>query len=64
MEYLRVQLKVCEGCGSLWFRTQTDGIYGRCCAGKLAQHAKASAEPSRRGRPAKHREFAVRGGAA
>ena len=64
MESFRVQLKVCEGCGSLWFRTQADGIYGRCCAGKLAQHAKASAEPSRRGRPAKHSELAVRGGVA
>lgn len=42
MEYLRVQLKVCEGCGGLWFRTQSEDVYGRCCAGKLAQHAKAS----------------------
>ena len=42
MEYLRVQLKVCEGCGGLWFRSQsTEDVYGRCCAGKLAQHAKA-----------------------
>jgi hypothetical protein len=42
MEYLRVQLKVCEGCGNLWFRTQSaEDVYGRCCAGKLAQHAKA-----------------------
>jgi hypothetical protein len=44
MEYLRVQLKVCEGCGGLWFRTQSEDVYGRCCAGKLAQHAKASLE--------------------
>jgi hypothetical protein len=43
MEYLRVQLKVCEGCGGLWFRTQSaEDVYGRCCAGKLAQHAKAN----------------------
>jgi hypothetical protein len=48
MEYLRVQLKVCEGCGGLWFRTQSAGVYGRCCAGKLAQHAKA--KPEQRGR--------------
>jgi hypothetical protein len=41
MEYLRVQLKVCEGCGNLWFRTQSaEDVYGRCCASKLAQHAK------------------------
>ncbi len=48
MEYLRVQLKVCEGCGGLWFRTSGEDVYGRCCAGKLAQHAKA--KPERRGR--------------
>jgi hypothetical protein len=48
MEYLRVQLKVCEGCGGLWFRTQSTGdVYGRCCAGKLAQHARA--KPTQRG---------------
>ncbi len=50
MEYLRVQLKVCEGCGGLWFRTQSVEVYGRCCAGKLAAHAKA--KPERRGRRA------------
>jgi hypothetical protein len=64
MEYSRVQLKVCEGCGSFWFRTQTESVYGQCCAGKLAQHAKASPEPPRRGRRAKHSMHAVRGGAA
>jgi hypothetical protein len=49
MEYLRVQLKVCEGCGGLWFRTQSaEDVYGRCCAGKLAQHAKARQENQRR----------------
>ena len=45
MEYLRVQLKVCEGCGNLWYRTASvDGVYGLCCAGKLALHAKAKPE--------------------
>jgi hypothetical protein len=65
MEYLRVQLKVCEGCGGLWFRTQSEDVYGRCCAGKLAQHAKA--RPERRGRPKRHRmamsQAVVMGGA-
>ena len=57
MEYLRVQLKVCEGCGNLWFRTQsTEEVYGRCCAGKLAQHAKARPE---RGRQAKRHRMAM-----
>ena len=59
MEYLRVQLKVCEGCGNLWFRTQSaEEVYGRCCAGKLAQHAKA--RPERSGRRAKRHQAAMR----
>jgi hypothetical protein len=64
MEYLRVQLKVCEGCGGLWFRTQAEGIYGHCCAGRLAQHAKANQEAPRRGRRAKRGLVSVHGGAA
>jgi hypothetical protein len=59
MEYLRVQLKVCEGCGGLWFRTQGSEVYGRCCAGKLAQHAKAKPE-ERRGRRANRYAMALR----
>jgi hypothetical protein len=56
MEYLRVQLKVCEGCGGLWFRTQSaEDVYGRCCAGKLAQHAKAKPEQRSRRRAKQHR---------
>jgi hypothetical protein len=48
MEFLRVQLKVCEGCGGLWFRMQSgEEKYGRCCAGKLAQHAQARPEERR-----------------
>lgn len=63
MEYLRVQLKVCEGCGGLWFRTDNkENVYGRCCAGKLALHAKA-VPGQRRGRRAKH-HARVHGGAA
>jgi uncharacterized Zn finger protein (UPF0148 family) len=59
MEYLRVQLKVCEGCGGLWFRTQSAGdVYGPCCAGKLAQHAKAKPE-QRRGRRSNRHETAL-----
>ena len=50
MEYLRIQLKVCEGCGNLFFRaTSMDGVYGKCCARRLAEHAKAEPE-QRRGR--------------
>jgi hypothetical protein len=62
MEYLRVQLKVCEGCGGLWFRTQNvEEKYGRCCAGNLAQHAMARLEQRRTRR---HALAVTAGGAA
>ncbi len=33
---VRVQLKVCEGCGCLWYRAQTHGsVYCKECAIKL-----------------------------
>jgi hypothetical protein len=33
---LRVHLKVCEGCGCLWYRTQTQGsVYCHRCETKL-----------------------------
>ena len=64
MEYLRVQLKVCEGCGNLWFRTTSvDGVYGKCCAGKLAQHATAQPEQRRVRRGNSHRAKQAAGGA-
>jgi hypothetical protein len=38
MSYLRMDLKVCEGCGALWFRGATvNGVYCRGCAGRLAE---------------------------
>lgn len=66
MEYLRVQLKVCEGCGGLWFRTQNaEEKYGRCCAGKLAQHAMARPEQRREQRRVRrHAALVATGGAA
>jgi hypothetical protein len=37
MKYLRMDLKVCEGCGSLWLRTETsNGVYCHSCALRLA----------------------------
>ena len=55
MEYLRVQLKVCEGCGGLWFRTETlTKVYCEGCSGKMAMHAQAKPE-KRSGRRPKHR---------
>jgi len=33
---LRVHLKVCEGCGCLWLRLQTNGgVYCRICESRL-----------------------------
>jgi hypothetical protein len=54
MTYLRVQLKVCEGCGGLWFRPQdrTD-IYCFSCAEKLKGFPRMVKKL--RGRPCKHR---------
>jgi hypothetical protein len=38
MNYLRMDLKVCEGCGALWLRMcAMKGVYCRSCAAKLAE---------------------------
>ncbi len=38
MHYLPKELKVCEGCGTLWVRTNAaDGVYCRSCAAKLRE---------------------------
>jgi len=45
MNYLRLELKVCEGCGVLWLRTGVgDGVYCQKCAFQL------SAFPAARGK--------------
>ncbi len=50
---LRVQLKVCEGCGCLWFRTQNLGnVYCKSCETKLMDFP-APGSRKRRGRPIK-----------
>jgi hypothetical protein len=37
MSHLRMELKVCEGCGALWIRSgMADGVYCRGCTSKLA----------------------------
>jgi hypothetical protein len=39
MNDLRMDLKVCEGCGALWLRaTVVNGVYCRGCAGRLAEY--------------------------
>jgi hypothetical protein len=49
----RVQLKVCEGCGCLWYRAQTQGtVYGKECEMKLKDFP-APETRKRRGRPSR-----------
>ena len=50
---VRVQLKVCEGCGSLWYRSQVEGkVYCRGCEHKLRDFPSPESR-KRRGRPCK-----------
>jgi hypothetical protein len=37
MKYLRVELKICEGCGALWLRTGVEnGVYCTECVVRMA----------------------------
>jgi hypothetical protein len=48
---LRVQLKICEGCGCLWYRAQNHGcVYCRPCELKLSEFPSPESR-KRRGRP-------------
>jgi len=48
---LRVHLKICEGCGCLWYRAQTQGsVYCRECEIKLKDFPSPESR-KRRGRP-------------
>ena len=48
---LRVQLKICEGCGCLWYRAQAQGsVYCQSCETKLKDFPSAESR-KRRGRP-------------
>jgi hypothetical protein len=50
---VRVQLKICEGCGSLFYRAQTQGsIYCRGCDAKLRNFPTPESR-KRRGRPSR-----------
>ena len=44
-----VELKICEGCGTLWIRSQGQGVYCRECVSWLAEFP-APLRRSRRGR--------------
>ena len=55
MHYLPKELKVCEGCGALWVRTNAaDGVYCRGCSARLSEF------PAPRGRHAGGRKRRVR----
>jgi uncharacterized Zn finger protein (UPF0148 family) len=48
---LRVQLKICEGCGCLWYRAQIQGgVYCHRCEAKLKDFPSPETR-KRRGRP-------------
>jgi hypothetical protein len=48
---LRVQLKICEGCGSLFYRAEAEGtIYCHGCKDKLKEFPTPESR-KRRGRP-------------
>jgi hypothetical protein len=50
---MRVQLKICEGCGSLWYRAQTQGtVYCKGCEEKLKDFPSPQSR-KRRGRPSR-----------
>jgi len=50
---VRVQLKICEGCGCLWYRAQTQGsVYCKECDTKLKDFPSPETR-KRRGRPAR-----------
>jgi uncharacterized Zn finger protein (UPF0148 family) len=49
----RVHLKICEGCGCLWFRAQTEGrVYCKGCTAKLREFPTPQSR-RRRGRPSR-----------
>jgi len=50
---LRVQLKICEGCGCLWYRAQNQGgVYCHRCETKLKDFPSPETR-KRRGRPSR-----------
>ena len=55
MTYLSVSLKVCEGCGTLWLRSEASlTVYCARCAERL-KHFPDPKTRRRPGRPLKHR---------
>ena len=45
MKYLRLELKVCEGCGVLWLRRGIEnGVYCTTCTARLASFPPVTAK--------------------
>jgi hypothetical protein len=58
---VRVQLKICEGCGCLWYRPQTQvSVYCRGCEVKLRDFPTPESR-KRRGRPSHKRSLTIWG---
>ena len=56
---LRVQLKICEGCGCLWYRALNHGcVYCQRCEVKLKDFPSPESR-KRRGRPARKRGLSI-----
>lgn len=52
---LRVHLKVCEGCGCLWYRPQSiENVYCKACETKLRDFPSPESR-KRRGRPVRRK---------
>jgi hypothetical protein len=61
MKHVKVELKVCEGCGALWVRPMVCGVYCNRCTALLADFPKPLSR-KRRGRRARTlRELAYAG---
>jgi hypothetical protein len=60
MKDLRVQLKICEGCGALWLRAEvTGGVYCSRCAVVLAEFPSVGGHRRAR-RPQVRRQASIR----
>lgn len=52
MEFARIQLKICEACGCLWYRAHNQsGVYCAGCAAKLKEFPPVESRHRRPGRP-------------
>lgn len=63
MKDLRIELKICEGCGALWLRAVSGGVYCHVCARWMSQCPLSRvATPKRRRRAKTLRMLACAGG--